>query len=60
MNLQNWVEQARAHWKEFRPDMFKELEDAGMLEHELQTAATMTARAITHRHFRRADRGRGA
>jgi hypothetical protein len=44
MNLQNWVEQARAHWKEFRPDMFKELEDAGILEQELQTAATLTAR----------------
>jgi len=44
MNLQNWVEQARAHWKEFRPDMFMELDDAGILEQELQTAATLTAR----------------
>ena len=44
MNLQIWVEQARAHWKEFRPGMFKEFEDAGILERELQTAATLTAR----------------
>ena len=44
MNLQNWVEQARAHWQEFLPDMFKELDDAGILEQELQTAAKQTAR----------------
>lgn len=44
MNLQNWVEQARAHWKEFLPGMFKEFEDAGILERELQTAAKLTAK----------------
>ncbi len=44
MNLRNWVEQARAHWKEFRPDMFKELDDAGALDEALQEAATRTAR----------------
>ena len=44
MNLQNWVSKARAHWKEFRPDMYKEFEEAGILDKALQTAAKQTAR----------------
>ena len=43
MNLQNWVNEARAHWKEFLPTKFRSLEEAGILDRELQTAAKQTA-----------------
>ena len=44
MNLQNWVNEARAHWKEFLPNRCKEFEDAGILDKALMTAARQTAR----------------
>ena len=44
MNLQNWVSEARAHWKEFLPNRYKEFEEAGILDKALQTAAKQTAR----------------
>jgi hypothetical protein len=42
MNLQNWVEQARAHWKEFRPNLYRDLKASGQLEAKLQEAAERT------------------
>lgn len=42
--LRGWVEQARAHWKEWRPTMYQELKEAGQLEQALQDAANRTAR----------------
>ncbi len=47
MNLQNWVEQARAHWKEFLPKRFKEFQEAGILESALQEAAERTHYEMT-------------
>jgi hypothetical protein len=43
MNLQIWVEQARAHWKEFLPNRYREFKEAGILEAELKNAAERTA-----------------
>ena len=42
MNLQNWINQARDHWKEFQPTRFKELKKAGKLEAALKEAAEQT------------------
>ncbi|MCY1311335.1 hypothetical protein D9M70_616230 [compost metagenome] len=42
MNLQNWVREARQHWKEFQPSRYKELKKAGQLEQALQQAAQQT------------------
>ena len=44
MNLENWVREARAHWKEFLPNRYKEFEEAGILDKALMTAANQTAR----------------
>lgn len=41
--LQNWVEQARAHWKEFQPAKYRQLKQAGKLEPALQQAANQTS-----------------
>jgi hypothetical protein len=38
------VSEARAHWKEFLPNRYKEFEEAGILDKALQTAAKQTAR----------------
>lgn len=42
MNLENWISQARAHWKEFQPEKFAELEKAGKLKDTLTDAAERT------------------
>ena len=42
MNLQNWVSQARDHWKEFQPTRYKRRKADGQLEAELQLAAELT------------------
>ena len=42
MNLQNWINEARAHWKERSPKLFKELQKAGLLEERLRDAAERT------------------
>ncbi len=44
MNLQNWVNQAREHWKEFQPKRYAALKRAGKLEAALQDAAERTYR----------------
>lgn len=42
MNLQNWKDQAKAHWKEFQPKRFKALQAAGKLDEALESAANQT------------------
>jgi hypothetical protein len=37
-----WKEQARAHWKAFRPTLFRDLEKAGKLEAALDDAVQRT------------------
>ena len=46
MNLENWVRDARAHWKEFLPSRYKEFEEAGVLDEALQEAAKLTYREV--------------
>ena len=41
--LQNWVSQARSHWKEFQPTLYSQLVKSGKLEQALQQAAKQTA-----------------
>lgn len=43
MNLQNWVRDAKAHWKEFLPKRYAEFEKAGILNAQLQDAAERTS-----------------
>jgi hypothetical protein len=40
--LQNWISQAREHWKEFQPARFRSLEATGMLDAALKEAAEQT------------------
>jgi hypothetical protein len=47
MLLQNWVNQAREHWKEFQPKRYTELVKSGKLEAALQDAAERTYREVT-------------
>jgi hypothetical protein len=42
MNLQNWINLGREHWKEFLPKKFAALKKAGMLEAALKEAAEQT------------------
>ena len=41
--LQNWVSQAKTHWKEFQPTLYSQLEKSGKLDAALQQAAQQTA-----------------
>ena len=43
MELQNWINEARAHWKEFLPNRYREFKEAGILEAQLKDAADRTA-----------------
>jgi hypothetical protein len=47
MNLQNWIRDARAHWKEFLPSRYKEFEEAGVLDEALQDVARLTYREVS-------------
>ena len=47
MNLQNWVRQAREHWKEHLPKLYRELEASKKLEPSLQDAAERTYIELT-------------
>ena len=42
MNLQNWVELGRQHWKEHLPARYAALKKAGRLDASLQEAANQT------------------
>lgn len=46
MQHQNWIEQARAHWKEHLPKMFARLTKAGTLETALTEAAQATSQGM--------------
>lgn len=41
-SLQNWIHQARAHWREHQPRRFKALKESGKLEVALREAAEQT------------------
>lgn len=43
MQHAHWMAQARAHWKEHRPKMFKQLQKQGLLETRLREAAEATS-----------------
>ena len=47
MNLEAWMSQARAHWKEFQPTRFKELVKTGKLRAALKDAAERTYQEMT-------------
>ncbi len=47
MNLEVWMSQARAHWKEFQPTRFKELVRTGNLQAALRDAAERTYSEMT-------------
>lgn len=42
MNLQNWIDLARDHWKEHLPPKFQQLRSAGTLAAALREAANQT------------------
>jgi hypothetical protein len=42
MNLNNWINQAEEHWKEFQPTRYKSLKQAGTLDEALRQAAEQT------------------
>ena len=46
MQHAHWIAQARAHWKEHLPQMYKRLLAAEKLEAELKAAAEATERAM--------------
>ena len=41
-NLQNWISQARKHWREHQPTMYRQLKADGTLEMALKDAALRT------------------
>lgn len=45
-NFQNWIRQARAHWKENLPKLYHQLEASGKLEAALKEAAELTYREL--------------
>ncbi len=47
MNLDNWISEARAHWKEFQPKRFRALQQNGRLNEALRAAAEQTHREMT-------------
>lgn len=47
MFLENWINQARSHWKQHLPEMYARLEKAGQLEAKLREAANRTYSAVT-------------
>jgi len=44
--MADWKEQARAHWKEFRPKLFRALQREGALEAALYDAVERTRREM--------------
>ncbi len=47
MNLQNWIDLARSHWKEHLPKRFKAEREAGTLNEALKSAAELTYSEIS-------------
>jgi hypothetical protein len=46
MQYQNWINQAKAHWREFQPKRYKALKAAGSLDEALSEAAEQTAQEM--------------
>ena len=42
MNLQNWINLGREHWKQHLPTRYRELKQAGILDQALKEAAEQT------------------
>ena len=42
----HWVEEARRHWREYRPKMYKALKDSGKLEERLRSAGRRASAEI--------------
>ncbi len=55
VNLQNWVRQAREHWKEFQPKRYSALVRSGTLEAALQDAAERTYRELRELEYQGYD-----
>lgn len=47
MELQNWISEARDHWKQFQPRRYRELQQSGQLAVALRSAAEMTHREMS-------------
>lgn len=47
MNLQNWIREAKAHWKEHSPKLYRQLEKAGTLDARLKDAAERTEQEMS-------------
>ena len=45
--IETWKEQARRHWKEFRPSLYRDLIKNGRLDEALTDAAERTYREMT-------------
>lgn len=43
MQHASWIEQARQHWREYRPKTFRKLQASGQLETRLREAAEATS-----------------
>ena len=46
MNLNEWISQARSHWRQFQPTKFRQLQAAGKLDQALRQAAERTHREM--------------
>ena len=44
--LSGWAQQAKAHWKKYRPKMYRELQRSGRLNQAAQEAANNTVEAL--------------
>jgi hypothetical protein len=47
MFLNTWISEARQHWRQFRPTLFRELERTGKLNQALWDAAERTHREMS-------------
>jgi hypothetical protein len=45
-SLQHWMEQARVHWREFQPSLYRQATAAGTLDALLLDAAQLTEREM--------------
>ncbi|MCP4992504.1 MAG: hypothetical protein GY934_01775 [Gammaproteobacteria bacterium] len=47
MDFNNWINQAKEHWREFQPARYRELHEAGTLDQALTVAAEQTHREMS-------------
>lgn len=46
LKLSGWAQQAKKHWKTYRPKMYRQLQRSGRLNETLQQAAENTGEAL--------------